>query len=397
MKFTMNAKDLKVMMEKGMTAINKKLTFSTLTRLYFQIDENGILKVWGTDMDHWAEVRTDNIYNIQPGVLGIDVDDIKIISKMSGEITLEDVTTDDMEVGKINIKCGKKIVTIPRYQNTDIFLPSMDESEKKIMSVKENWLLETVVNLNTYTANDDNRKIMQVFNFNTKSKRIEALDGYRIGMRTLENQTIYETTENPFDTVKIHNKCVPVFKKLMDKKSEKEIEIYQDEKYIRLEGNNFTYIIHRIDGEYFKVDHMLNMSDDYRFVPNREQILEAMKYDAELRKTSGADKEPVVLHSENGNLYSYIAAGKYEAFDELSTSENSMKDDIYIGFNPQFLADAFSVVDSDNPVCIGTSPKAPMLIYGNEYSFLVLPINFGNDAIDYKEKFNENINGGKVA
>ena len=96
MKFTMNAKDLKVMMEKGMAAINKKATLSTLTRLYFQIDENGILKVWGTDMEHWAEVRTDNAYDAHPGVLGIDVDDIKIISKMSGEITLEDVTTEDM-------------------------------------------------------------------------------------------------------------------------------------------------------------------------------------------------------------------------------------------------------------------------------------------------------------
>ena len=180
MKFTMNAKDLKVMMEKGTAAINKKAPLSTLTRLYFQIDENGILKVWGTDIEHWAEVRTDNVYDAHPGVLGINVDDIKIISKMSGEITLEDVTTENMEVGKINIKCGKKIVTIPRYQNTDIFLPSMDESKKKIMSIKENWLLETVVNLNTYTADDDNRKMMQVFNFNTKSKRIEALDGHRI-------------------------------------------------------------------------------------------------------------------------------------------------------------------------------------------------------------------------
>lgn len=394
MKFTMNAKDLKVMMEKGMAAINKKATLSTLTRLYFQIDENGILKIWGTDMEHWAEVRTDNAYDAHPGVLGIDVDDIKIISKMSGEITLEDVTTKDMEVGKINIKCGKKIVTIPRYQNTDIFLPSMDESEKKIMSVKENWLLETLVNLNTYTSDVDNyNKMMQVFNFNTNSKRIEALDGHRIGMRTLENQTIYETTENPFETVKIHNKCVSVFKKLMDKKSEEEIEIYQDGKYIKLEGNDFIYIIRRIDGEYFKVDSMLDMSDDYRFVPDREQILEAMKYDAELRKTSGADKVPVVLHSENGNLYSYIAAGKYEAFDEFETSENSMKDNFYIGFNPQFLTDAFNIVDSDKPLCFGTGSKAPLLINGNEYKILVLPVNIVNGNIDYSAEFTKRIRG----
>lgn len=389
MKFTMNAKDLKVMMEKGMAVINKKATLSTLTKLYFQIEENGILKVWGTDMEHWAEVRTDNVYDTQPGVLGIDVDDIKIISKMSGEITLEDITTEDIEVGKINIKCGKKIVTIPRYQNIDIFLPSMDESEKKIMSLKENWLLETLVNLNTYTSNNDNMTMMQVFNFNTQSKRIEALDSYRIGMRTLANQTIY--VSSPFDTVKIHNKCVPVFKKLMDKKSEKEIEIYQDGKYIRLEGNDFTYIIRRIDGEYFKVDSMLNMSDDYRFVPDREQILEAMKYDTELRKTSGVDKKPVVLHSENGNLYSYIAAGKYEAFDEFETSENNMKDNFYIGFNPQFLTDAFNIVDSDKPLCFGTGSKAPLLINGDEYKILVLPVNIEND--EYSTEFTKRIRG----
>lgn len=396
MKFTINAKDLKVVMEKGMAAINKKATLSTLTRLYFQIDENEVLKIWGTDLKHWAEVRTDNVYDSQPGVLGIDVDDIKIISKMSGEITLEDVTTEDMEVGKINIKCGKKIVTIPRYQNTDIFLPSMDETETKIMSVKENWLLDTIVNLVTYTSDNDNAKIMQVFNFNTKANRIEALEGHRIGMRTLENQTVYETTENPFDTVKIHNKCVPVFKKIMDKKSENEVVIYQDKKYIKLEGKDFIYVIRRIDGEYFKVDQMLSISEDFKFIPDRKEILDVMKYNSDLLKTASCDRHPVVFHSENGNLYSYVNAVKYEAFDELSTSENSMKD-MYIGFNPQFLADAFSVVDSDNPVCIGTNPKAPMLIYGNEYSFLVLPVNIGYDKCDYKEKFNENINGGKVA
>ena len=394
MKFTMNAKDLKTTMEKGIAAINKKATLSNLTKLYFQIEENGILKVWGTDLEHWVEVRTDNVYDTQPGVFGIDVDDIKIISKMSGEITLEDVTTEDMKSNKINIKCGKKIVTIPRYQNIDIFLPSMDESEKKIMSVKENWLLETFVNLNIYTSNNDNMKMMQAFNFNTKSKRIEALDGYRIGMRTLENQTIYETTENPFYTVKIHNKCVPVFKKLMDKKSEKEIEIYQDEKHIRLEGNDFTYIIRRINGEFFKVDSMLDMSDDYRFVPDREQILEAMKYDAELRKTSGVDKMPVILHSENGNLYSYISAGRYEAFDEFETSENTMKDNFYIGFVPQFLTDAFNIVDSDKPLCFGTGSKAPLLINGDEYKILVLPVNIEND--EYSTEFTKRIRGEVV-
>lgn len=211
MKFTMNAKELKAMMEKGLAAIDKKVTLDSLKKLYMQVEEDGTVKMWGTDMEHFAEIRTNNAFDTSPGVLGIDIDDIKIISKMNGDVTLEDVSTEMQQ--RINIKCGKKIVTIPRYANTDIFLPAMDDTETHILSVAENWLLETIVNLSLFTAGTDVNKMMDVFNFNTKQKRIEALDGFRIGMRSLENQNIIVETENPFDTVKLHVKCLPVFKK----------------------------------------------------------------------------------------------------------------------------------------------------------------------------------------
>lgn len=211
MKFTMNAKELKAMMEKGLAAIDKKVTLDSLKKLYMQVEEDGTVKMWGTDMEHFAEIRTNNAFDTSPGILGIDIDDIKIISKMNGDVTLEDISTEKQQ--RINVKCGKKIVTIPRYANTDIFLPAMDDTETHILSVAENWLLETIVNLSLFTAGTDVNKMMDVFNFNTKQKRIEALDGFRIGMRSLENQNIIVETENPFDTVKLHVKCLPVFKK----------------------------------------------------------------------------------------------------------------------------------------------------------------------------------------
>ncbi len=268
----------------------------------------------------------------------------------------------------------------------------MDNTEEHILTIKEDWLLETIVNLCTYTSDSDTNKMMQLFNFNTKSKRIEALDGHRIGMRTLENQTIHTVADNPFDTVKIHKMCVPVFKNIMNKKSKECVIISQDKKYVKIEGDDFTYVIRRIDGEYFKLDQILDVPDDFKFVPNRENILEAMKYDADLRK---GELKPVVFHSENGNLYSYISTARYEAFDELETKENYMKENLYIAFNPQFLSDVFSIVDSETPVCIGSNPKAPMLITGNEYSFLVLPVNITGD--DYSKKFAEHINRSKAA
>lgn len=49
-KFTMNAKELKTMMDKAMTVVNKKAPVPSLKRLYFSIDDKGILKILSTDI-----------------------------------------------------------------------------------------------------------------------------------------------------------------------------------------------------------------------------------------------------------------------------------------------------------------------------------------------------------
>lgn len=383
MKFTMNAKELKAMMEKGLAAIDKKVTLDSLKKLYMQVEEDGTVKMWGTDMEHFAEIRTNNAFDTSPGVIGIDIDDIKIISKMSGEVTLEDISTEKQQ--RINVKCGKKIVTIPRYANTDIFLPAMDDTETHILSVAENWLLETIVNLSLFTAGTDVNKMMDVFNFNTKQKRIEALDGFRIGMRSLENQNIIVETENPFDTVKLHVKCLPVFKKIMDKKSDSEVKVYQDQKFIRVEGKDFTYIIKRVDGQYFNIEQMLTNSRDFVFNVDREEMLNVMKYNADMVK---AEKKPTILHSENGKLYSFLRTSRYETFDEIEAKNLTMNDDLFIGFNSHYLVDVLSIVDSDKPVFRGSKRNAPMFIDGNEYSFLILLVNVngGNDIESLKKQ-----------
>ena len=375
MKFTMNAKELKAMIDKGITVIDKKHYNPNFKKLYFQIDKDGLLRVLGSNSEQYVEIRNDQAYDVQPGVFGIDIDDIKIVTKMKGNIIVEDVTTEDMgDVGKINIKCGKKTVTIPRYQNVDIFLPAMDGTEEKILAAKENWLLETLVNLETYTSDDINKMTMQCFNFNTKQNRIEALEGHRIGMRTLRDQEVY--SEN---SVMLNRSCVPVFKKAMSKKSESKVTISQDEKYVKVDGNDFTYVRRKQDGTYFDVEKLLRFDSDFKFVPDRESMLEMAKYNRELRVNDGKDA-PVVFHSENGGLYSYIKTHKYEAFDEIETSENNMKSDLYISFNPSYIADAFSIVDSDEPECIGINAKSPIVIKGDEYSFLILPINIKNNC-----------------
>lgn len=379
LKFTMNAKELKTMIDRGVAAINKKASLSTLTKLYFQVEKNGNIKILGTDLEHYTEIRSNNAWNTSPGVLGIDVDDLKIITKMNCDVTLDDISTESEQ--KLNVICGNKCVTIPKYENIDIFLPSMDDTEECVLAVKESWLFETISNLAVYTSGADSNKIMQTFNFNTSNKRIEALEGHMIGMRVLEDQGIQK--EN--DSLMLHNKCVPVFKKILDKKSSETVKLSQDKKYVKVSGNNFTYIIRRVEGHYFDVERMLTKDSDYSFTVNKDSLLSIMKYNCDLLK---ADRKPVVLHSENGNLYAYLKTFRYETLDIVETKENNMKENFFIGFNPYYLVDAFSVVDTDSPICEGGNNKSPLFIYGNEYSFLVLPVNINSETEDMKQSIN---------
>lgn len=394
LKFTMDAKELKTMMEKTMTATNKKSALPQLKRVYVQVDNDGTVKVLGTDIEHhYVEIRSSHAHNTSVGVVGIDTEDIKVITKMNGEITLEDVSTEEQ---KINIACGKKIVSIPKYDNIDIFLPSMDDTETHILTMQESWLLETITNLYTYISDDDANKMMQIYHFNTVEKRVETLDGYRIGMRTLEKQEIKTEIENPFNGVKLHRMCMPVFKKIMDKKSSAKVKLYQDKKYIRIEGNDFTYITRRIDGEYFKINQMLTFDPHYTFNADRGNMLAVMKYNCDLIKQ---EKKSVILHCEDGKLYSYMRTSKYEIFDEIETDDNTMKNDLYIGFNPHFLVDAFDIIDCDNPVCMGVNSKSQMVIKGNEYKFLIFPINLSLNSENQKlfDKIKENIDRNRAA
>ena len=390
-KFTMNAKELKTMMDKAMTVVNKKAPVPSFKRLYFSIDDKGILKILATDIEQYIEVRTKNVYHTESGMFGIDIEDIKIISKMSGEITIEDITSDKEE--KINIKCGKKNVSIPRFENTDVSLPVLDNGEN-ILDVKENWLSETISNLSVFVSNrEEVNQMMSVFNFNTKEKRAEALWKCMIGMRQLEDDMILKETENLFETVKLHCRCVPVFKKLLDKKSERKVIISQNDKYVKVESENFTYITKRIDGEYFKVNQMLSDEWDYKFTANAKELLEAMKYDADLLKES---KLPVTFHAENGNLYSYASTTRYEAFDEIEVKEKPEKD-FYIGFNPNFLVDVMSIVDSEYPIFYGTKEVCPWTINGDIYSFFILPVNIKDVKVKAEKRIAKYIEMNKIA
>lgn len=198
LKFTTNAKELKNVLDKEVVSIDKKAINQKLKNIYFYVDEKSkTLKSVATHgLEAFTEVNVD-AYIIEPGCFGISIDDVKVLSKLTGEVILMD------DGNKIYVKNGKKVLTIPKYENTDVFLPEMDETETNIINCKESWLLETISNLDCMTSHLDNNIPIQCFNFNMKKERVEALDGNRIGIRSLSEQEVI----NKYDNIMLHNMC----------------------------------------------------------------------------------------------------------------------------------------------------------------------------------------------
>ena len=376
MKFTMNSKELKTMLEKVISVINKKSTLAYLTRVGIRVDEDGTVTAFGTDLEQWLEIKSDAAYDTRPGLICIDVDDIKVISKLSGSITFEDTSHDS--VGKINIKCGKRCVCIPAFEVEEQLRPPVLESENLIFTFRESWLFETIIDLGNFISCPNTNIMNEVFHFDPKNKRVEALDGYCIGMRSMTDSMISSNEE-----VLLHCKCIPIFKRVLNGKSDKEVRMYQDKKYVHIAGNGFSYIEKRVEGKYYDVSRILRNDYNYSFTPSRDAMLENMKYVKAFCKN---DRNPVMFHSVGGKMLTYYRNERYEIFDELDTDDVCMGEDIYIGFNPSYLVEIFNIVDSYHPMCRGMGSKGMFVVEGEEYHFGLMPINVTNTRRKEMEK-----------
>lgn len=393
MKFTIHQKELKQLVEKVATVINKNAALASLKQVHFNVEEHK-LTLWATDLEQFVIAQTSEITNItnageEAAVwnFAMHIDDIKVLTKLSDFITLE-----QLDAHTIQAQSGRKNVRFPLVEEAkDIDIPTV--TEDAILTVKENWLLETVTGMVNFTAADDSRPILQVFHFNTKEDRVEAVDSYKLATRTLENQTIHSVQENHFKTVRLHQKCVPVFKKLLDKKSENAVDITRNDKYTKVSGNDFTYMARVVEGEFFKINRVMQQENEYSITLDRESLKEIMKYDIDLSKT---DKEkgvyPVAFYHKDGKLYTYMETAKYVSCDEIETTENTMNKGFCVAFNPLYFMDILNTIDTETVRYQGRySSVNGWIVAGQEWKFFVLPVRLKTKFAEEMERYFSNL------
>lgn len=367
MKFEILTKEFKTLTEKAATCILKKAPVADLTRICLNVTEKGMLEVKAANMEHYIIITSGLVFGTESGSCTIDNEDLKVINKLPGMVTAT------KEENKLIFDNGKKKLYIPCYDTYEINFPELKKDETShVIDMTEAWMLETLTKLDTFTPHTYTNIAMECFNFNTKKNRIEALDGRRIGLRTLNRCNIGE--EKQETKYMLSNKCVPVFKKVLDKKSDKLITYQTDGKYNKITGNNFIYYSKCIDAPYFKTECILNCDAEYSCIVNRENLMEIAKYNKDLI-ISKEDKKPMVLKCKNNTLYSYMRTSRYETLDIVETKDFDVKEGFAIAFNPVFMFEGLNIMEKEDAKIELKHSKAPALITCEEYQYLLLPIN----------------------
>jgi len=372
LKIKVEGKELKGIIEKALCNMDKKAAMPLLTKIIISDDGNQ-LTAYTSDLEGYLQVNTSNYSSIETGSVGIDEEDLKVLLKMNNEVVITE------QEDSILVQNGKKNISLMKYDISNF--PKMPEDIFiDALQFAENDFAETINNLVTFTSDNESNEIMGCFNFNITDNRVETLDGHRIGMKTIkDSEKICDS-----GSVLVKNIIVSDLKKTLDKKSTNKIVLSHSSKYVKVTGNNFTYIQRKVEGEYYRNGQML--TDDFKltFKADTEEMLNHMKYytDNVIEKDN---KKLVILKITNDIITTYARNSRFEVSDSMEIKDHS-GEDLSIGFNPYFFVDALKIADSDTVSIGGTNSKAPFFISANDYSFVILPVNL-NSEIEAMEKY----------
>ena len=209
----------------------------------------------------------------------------------------------------------------------------------------------------------------ELLEINGNNLRIVSLDGHRISIRKIVLKDSYDSIK-----VVVPGKTLNEVSKIISGGTDDEVRLYFTENHVMFEFDDTIVVSRLIEGEYFRIDQMLNSDYDTKLTVNKKEMLSCI--DRTTMLITDSDKKPIIIgitdHSMEVKLNSAYGSMK----EELAIDKRGK--DIMIGFNPKFLIDALRVIDDEMINIYMINPKAPCFIRNDEgtYIYLILPVNF---------------------
>lgn len=352
-------------------AIPAKTTMSILECILIDADADQI-KLTGNDMELGIETRVEGAI-LERGKIALDAKLFyEIIRKLPDGEAPVIITSDN----KFNttIQCESALFNIPGRDGEEFsYLPYIERDQSITLSqftLKE-AIRQTIFSI---SPNDSNKMMAgELLEVKENILKVVSLDGHRISIRNIALKESYESHK-----VIVPGKTLSEISKILSGDNEKEVQIFFSKNHILFEFDDTMVVSRLIDGEYFKIDHMLSSDYETRVKVNKREFMDSI--DRSMILIRDSDRKPIILNVEDSNVNLKVRSTIGSMNADVSAYKAGK--DIMIAFNPKFLLDALRVIDDEEVELYMMNPKSPCFIKDEEgtYIYLILPVNFINEG-----------------
>lgn len=352
-------------------AIPAKTTMSILECILIDADADQI-KLTGNDMELGIETRVEGSI-LERGKIALDAKLFyEIIRKLPDGEAPVIITSDN----KFNttIQCESALFNIPGRDGEEFsYLPYIERDQSITLSqftLKE-AIRQTIFSI---SPNDSNKMMAgELLEVKENILKVVSLDGHRISIRNIALKESYEGHK-----VIVPGKTLSEISKILSGDNEKEVQIFFSKNHILFEFDDTMVVSRLIDGEYFKIDHMLSSDYETRVKVNKREFMDSI--DRSMILIRDSDRKPIILNVEDSNVNLKVRSTIGSMNADVSAYKAGK--DIMIAFNPKFLLDALRAIDDEEVELYMMNPKSPCFIKDEEgtYIYLILPVNFINEG-----------------
>lgn len=346
-------------------AVPSKTTMPILECILIDASK-GVISLTANDMELGIETIVDGDI-VEPGVIAIDAKFLlEVVRKLPDNFIV--IASDSSY--KTTITCEKAKFDITAKPGDDF--PKLPKFFKDDFIVLRQFTLKDVVRQTIFSiADNDNNKMMtgELFQIEGNKLKVVSLDGHRISIRRVDLREEYKNRK-----VVVPGKTLNEVSKILTGDAESEVTIFFTDKHIIFEFGTTTVVSRLIEGEYFRIDQMLNADYETKIHINKKELLSCIDRATLLVKEG--DKKPIIMNITDTDMELTINSSVGSMHENIDIQKSGR--DLMIGFNPKFLIDALRVVDLEEVDMFMLNPKSPCIIRDEEDSFiyLILPVNF---------------------
>ena len=325
-----------------------------------------IIKLTANDMELGIETIIEGEI-VKKGMIAIDA---RIFSEIVRKLPDNEVVIETDENLQTTITCEKSKFNIPSRAGDEFsYLPYIDKNETITLS---QFTLKEIIRQTIFSiADNDSNKLMtgELLQIEGNMLRVVSLDGHRISIRKAELKDNYASKK-----VVVPGKTLMEVSKILSGEVDNEVIISFTNNHIVFEFDNTVVVSRLIEGEYFRIDQMLNGDYETKVHINKKELLSCIDRATLLIKEG--DKKPIIMNISDESMELTINSVIGSMNEDISINKNGK--DLMIGFNPKFLIDALRVIDLEEIDMYMLNSKSPCIIRDEEdtYTYLILPVNF---------------------